>query len=320
MKAKNNNFKINYMTIKKPIIWIALSSWSARGISHIWVLEGLKEIGIEPDIVCWTSMWSIVWAAYVNNNLEKLKKTFSSLSRYQVLKFFNVWLSKSSIIDREKFKQFFIESVCAEGQNIQDLPKKYWCVATSFDTGKEVSFLKDNLLKSIFSSSALPWLFAPYYYNDEFFIDGGVVNPVPVSLCKKLWADIVIAVDLNSILLAQKIEKLEKNHTLSNYFIKNNLLNKIKEKFNLNVSADNSIKYPSMMETSLKTIDIMQCRITKHRFVDDAADIILEPQVAQIWVLDFYKFKEAIDEWKKTVEKNKEKILKCIKNYKKESK
>lgn len=299
----------------KPMIGLALWSWWARGMSHIWVIQWLKEIWIEPDIVCWTSIWALVWASYLNNNLWKLSSEFSELNRYELLKFFKPKITKNSYVDINKFQKFFIKNVCEKNKNIDDISKKFWCIATDYDTWEEIKFTKGNIMDSVFSSIALPWLFDPFLNDDKLLIDWGIVNPVPVSLCKKLWADIVIAVNLNSVLLDEKYDQSKKSD-----FYTWTLLKKIREKLSIFFPQKEKKIYPSIFESSSKAIDIMQCTITKHNILRDNPDILLEPKVGNIWVIDFYKYDHAIKKWKETVKNNKENILEKINNFKKETK
>jgi len=298
--------------VNKPIIWIALWSWSARGLSHIWILKALNQIWINPDIVCGTSIGSVIWASYVNWNLDKLEQWFWKLTKYEIFKFFNIGFKTSNLIDKNKLKCFFNNYIGKENQNIEKLPKKFWCIATCFDSWKEIDFIKWNLYNSIISSISLPGLFTPYYYNNKLLIDWWVVNPVPVSLCKKLWADIVIAVDLNSMLVSQNKIKNNNTEPLNKDFFKNNIFNNVKKTLKIENKNNNKIEIPSMFKTLWKTIDIMQYKITNNKLIEDTPDFILQPNVSHIWVIDFYKSQESIDMWFKCVINSKIQLQKLI--------
>jgi len=277
----------------------------------------LEEIWIKPDVVCWTSIWSIIGASYVNWNLIKLEKWFKKLTKYQILKFFNINLIEWNFVDREKLKIFFNDYIWDETQKIEKLSKKYWAIATSFNSWEEVEFLKWNLYNAIFSSIALPWLFSPYNYKWEYMLDWWIVNPIPVSLCKKLWADIVIAVDLNaSLMLNNKIK--DDNEDILNLIWDNDFFKKIYNKTEKYFNKNNKKEEPNLFKTIFKTIDIMQFKITNDRLKNDKPDIVLRPELSSIWVLDFDKIDECMFEWIKCVKKSEAKINKIV-NYKNNS-
>ncbi len=298
--------------MKKPVIWLALWSWSARWLAHIWIIKALDEMWIKPDIVCWTSIWSIIGASYVNWNLIKLEKWFKKLTKYQILKFININLVEWNFIDREKLKIFFNDYIWNETQKIEKLSKKYWAIATSFNSWEEVEFLEWNLYDAVFSSIALPWLFSPYFYKWDYMLDWWIVNPVPISLCKKLWADIVIAVDLNASLMLDNNEIKDDNQDILNFIWDNEFFKKIYNRTEKYFNKNNKKEEPNLFKTIFKTIDIMQFKITNDRLKNDKPDIVLRPELSSIWVLDFDKIDECMFEWIKCVKKSEAKINKIV--------
>ncbi len=309
--------------MKKPIIWIALGSWSARWLAHIWIIKALNEIWIKPDIVCWTSIWSIIGASYVNWNLDKLEKWFKKLSKYQILKFFNINLIEWNLLDRKKLKKFFNDYIWDETLKIEELWKKYWAIATSFNLWEEIEFLDWNLYDAIFSSISMPGLFTPYNYKWKYMLDWWIVNPVPVSLCKKLWADIIIAVDLNASLMSDNSKIEYNNEDILNLIWDNDFLRKIYNKTGEYFKKDAEIidkqnDKPNILKTFFNTIDIMQFKITNDRLEKDKPDIILRPMLSNVWVLDFDKIDECMYEWIRCVKKSEAKINKIV-NYKNNS-
>ncbi len=185
-------------------------------------------------------------------------------------------------------------------------------------TGEEVSFLKGNVFDAIFSSISMPWIFAPYNKNNNWMIDWWITNPVPVSLCKQLWADIVIAVNLNSDKLKKNISKKPSSSLIENNSFLKRLKNNVKEYVNTEIFSNNMGKQknlkkpPNFINNLFDTIDIMQYNITNMKLEKDKPDIILNPKLWHIGLLDIDKAKETIQEWKNCVIRNKEKIQKLI--------
>ncbi|NIA27293.1 MAG: patatin, partial [Desulfobulbaceae bacterium] len=181
-----------------PAIGLALGSGASRGWSHIGVIKALLREGIEPDIVCGTSVGAIIGGSYVAGNLEKLEGWVLGSTRTDVLRFFDINLSQSGFVDTERLSWFLHGYVAAGDQRIEDMPKKYAAVSTNLDTGREVWFTEGRLADAVRASMALPGLFPAVRNDHRWLVDGGLVNPVPVAVCRALGADIVIAVNLNS--------------------------------------------------------------------------------------------------------------------------
>ena len=183
-------------TPNQPKVALALGGGSARGWSHIGVIQELDRIGIRPDIVCGCSIGAIVGAAYAAGNIGKLESG-RSLTRIRMARYFELNISLNGIVDRERLQEFFQEHVCGQEALIENLAIRFATVSTDLKTGKEVWFQTGPLLDSVWASMALPGLFPPIRYGDKWLVDGGLVNPVPISICRALGADIVIAVNLN---------------------------------------------------------------------------------------------------------------------------
>jgi len=181
-----------------PTIGLALGSGASRGWSHIGVIKALLSAGIEPDIVCGTSVGAIIGGSYVAGNLEKLEDWVLGSTRSDVLRFFDIGFSQTGFVDTERLSWFLHNYVAAEDQRIEDIPKKYAAVSTDLDTGREVWFTKGGIADAVRASMALPGLFPAVRNDQRWLVDGGLVNPVPVTPCRALGADIVIAVNLNS--------------------------------------------------------------------------------------------------------------------------
>ncbi len=176
-------------------IGLALGSGSARGWAHIGVIRALTEIGIEPEIIAGSSIGAFVGAAYASNQLDNLEKWVCSLAWKDILEYLDLSLRGGGIIQGEKLLEFLPDVI--SGSTIESLSRRFGAVATELNTGREVWFRDGSLVEAVRASIGLPGLFAPVWLKDRWLVDGGLANPVPVSLCRALGADIVIAVNLN---------------------------------------------------------------------------------------------------------------------------
>lgn len=278
----------------KPKLGIALGSGSARGWSHIGVLRALAEAGVEPDIVCGCSIGAFVGAAYVNGDLEKLEHWVAALDWKGVLGLFDVSL-KGGLIKGDKLIDFFSRNFV--DHDFSALPKPFACVATDLETGREIWLKEGSVAAAVRASIALPGLFTPQQRDGRLLVDGALVNPVPVSLCRALGADIVIAVDLGS----DRAGHLRRND--SGALPSDNWRSRLLQRFGRNGANGAEQMLPSLVEVLVASVNIMQVRISRSRLAGEPADLALEPRLAQIGLMDYHRGVEAIGEGRAAVER-----------------
>jgi len=182
--------------IKPPKIGLALGSGSARGWSHIGVIRGLQEAKINIDIVCGSSIGAFVGGAYAAGQLDRVEEIIRGLSWSEFLRFMEIPIPRSGLIDGDKIAEYMREKL--SDVNIEDLPIPFGAVATDLTSGQEVWLQKGSLINAIRASISMPGMFTPYKRDGLLLVDGGLVNPVPVSLCRALGANIVIGVNPNT--------------------------------------------------------------------------------------------------------------------------
>ncbi|MEX1993311.1 MAG: patatin-like phospholipase family protein, partial [Steroidobacteraceae bacterium] len=187
---------------RRPLVGLALGSGSARGWAHVGVIRALEQVGIRPDLVCGTSIGALVGAAYAAGELERLEQWVLGLRFKDVVAFMDVSLS-SGLLKGERLMDFFRRNFV--DRPLEELPMPFAAVATSLRTGAEVWLRHGSTLDAVRASIALPGLFAPARREGSVLVDGGLVNPVPVSLARAMGADVVIAVDLGSDILGRHL-------------------------------------------------------------------------------------------------------------------
>lgn len=288
-------------------IGLALGSGSSRGWSHIGVIKSLKDIGIEPDIICGTSIGALVGASYVAGNLEKLEKWVSSLSRLDTARFFEINTSLTGFVNTERFHNFLNEIVVKDKVLIEKLAKQYAAVSTDLGSGREIWLTEGALVNAVWASISLPGLFPAIRNNNRWLVDGGLVNPVPVSLCRAMGADIVIAVNLNGDIVGKHFSgRAEKPVQVKN---SSEFANLIREYTNsLFSSFRESDQTPSVFDAIANSVNIAQDRITRSRLAGDPPDILLSPKLSHIGLLEFYRAQEAIREGENCVQRMKSEI------------
>lgn len=169
---------------KRPRIGLALGSGSARGWAHIGVIRALEQAGVRPDIVCGTSIGALVGAAYVAGELDRLESWILKLRIADVLGFMDFSVG-SGVVKGDRLIDFFRRGVV--DRPIEELAVPFAAVATSLRTGAEVWLRSGSMLDAVRASISLPGIFAPARWEGSLLVDGGLANPVPVSLARR-WA------------------------------------------------------------------------------------------------------------------------------------
>ncbi len=280
--------------VSTPRIGLALGSGSARGWAHIGVLRALAEAGVEPDIVCGTSIGALVGAAYAGGELDRLEAWVRELRLQSVVSFLDFSLS-GGLIKGERLLDFFRSHFV--DREVGALERPFGAVATDLRSGREV-WLREGLVSAaVRASIALPGLFTPARHGDTWLVDGGLVNPVPVSLCRAMGADVVIAVDLNADLLGRHLRRpVEVNVAAAESATPHTLLARIQtgaSQFAL--MRPNGSKPPPVLDVLASSINIMQVLITRSRLAGEPADVLVMPLLADVGLMEFHRAAVAIE-------------------------
>ena len=319
---------------RQPIVGLALGSGSARGWAHFGVLHAMRELGMSPDIICGTSIGSLVGAAYAAGEMDRFEQWVLSLGMRKVFGFMDFNLG-GGMIKGDKIIDFLREHFVQE--SMEELGAPFGCVATDLHSGAEVWLRKGSLADAVRASIALPGLFKPVVHEGRMLVDGGLVNPVPVSLARAMGADIVIAVDLNADIMRRHMRPLE---TTSSVRVSTRHVDLAKLDPEMAVQAGleqgpeeaarrgwrarfrrttttttttttvptaaagsglssgvaDSMRVPSLANVVLASVNIMQMRITRSRMAGDPPELLIAPRLAQIGLMDFHRAREAIDE------------------------
>ncbi|MFT4994182.1 MAG: NTE family protein [Paraglaciecola sp.] len=304
-------------------IGLALGSGASRGWAHIGVIQALEELDVQIDVIAGCSIGSYVGAAYASDRLAPLTEWVNSLTEWQVLALMGVGLHRGGLVSGQKVFQALQDNFCFE--TFEQLHKPLGVVATDLYRGREVNFYQGAIVDAVRSSCAIPGLFPPVYHNDRWLVDGGVVNPVPVNLCRHMGADIVIAVSLNADFSPQTAEINQQVHEqnqqkTSDFFSKSQA--QIQQWFKGNgekdkpatdenaepeaesppvVVAAKKSTAPSMIGVMSSSLDILQARVTRSRLAGEPPDILIEPQLQAFSMMEFYRGQELIKEGRNSV-------------------
>jgi len=291
------------MTRQPQRIGLALGSGSARGWSHIGVIRVLERAGISPDIVCGTSIGALVGAAYAAGEIDRIEPWVKSLTWKDVLSLMDFKMG-GGMIEGGKLVDFFRSRYQDPG--IGGLQKAYACVATELYTGREVWLREGPVIDAVRASIALPGLFTPAQQDGRLLVDGGLVNPVPVSLCRAMGADIVIAVDLNWDIMLHRTRVASRTRETVPPSEHSGVLNALLAKFKPATRPENghapAMDMPSMLDVMTTSLNIMQMRITQSRLAGEPADVVIRPRLNDVATMDFHLAAHTIAEGERAAE------------------
>ncbi|MFO1171161.1 MAG: patatin-like phospholipase family protein [Hyphomicrobiaceae bacterium] len=279
-------------------IGVALGGGVARGWSHIGVLKALEKSGFKPDIVAGTSIGAVAGGCYVAGKLDELEVFARSLTRRRVFGFLDFNMSGSGLISGDKLGDR-IASHLGDTQ-IETLDRRFVAVATEIGTGHEIWLSRGHLVDAMRASYALPGIFRPVKLGGRWLFDGAIVNPIPVSVCRAMGANIVIAVNLQSdslgrgaVLSDQRtLEEIETDG-LDGSMVEQQkgggALKLLHRQF-----FGRGSDAPGISTVMMEAFNITQDRIARSRLAGDPPDFTISPKLAHIGTFDFHRADELI--------------------------
>lgn len=264
-------------------VGLALGGGYARGLAHIGVLEVLEREGIPVDIIAGTSIGALVGALYAREmDTGLMKKQAQQLDILGLTSLVDLTVPHGGFIAGKRVTSLLRRLI--GDVSFKDLNLPLACVATDILTGDEVIINEGPVLEAVRASISIPLIFTVVEAQGRYLVDGGLVNPVPVSVVKAMGADIIIAVDVTPD-KAERSDYLSKNHKTS--------------------------KSPGIIQVLIQSIYIST--YLSARTGSDGADIIIHPHLAHINPGDFHRASECILEGELAAEDNVAHIKRCLK-------
>jgi NTE family protein len=255
----------------------------------------------------------MVGASCAAGKLAELKAWVLESTRTDVLRFFDFPPARGGLVDRERFDEFLHGFVAPADVDIESLDTGFLAVATDLDSGREVWLREGSLAHAVKASMAMPGLFPAVRHDGRWLVDGGLVDPVPVSACRALGADVVIGVNLNADILGKRRRKVQAPASDGDDGVLGNLKKQARQYSSTLFSGNGDEDAPPGLFYSIPTaINIFQDRITRSRLVGDPADILLAPRVGHIGILEFQRAGEAMEIGRACVEQALDDIRRAV--------
>ena len=286
----------------RPRIGVALGAGAARGWSHIGVMQELAARRVPIDFIAGTSIGAVVGGCYAAGRLEALEAFARSLTKRRVFSLMDVSFSGVGVISGGKLRDELVRELA--DRQIEQLPIAFGAVATEIGLGHEVWLRKGDLVQSIRASYALPGVFEPVRLDGRWLFDGALVNPVPVTLCRAMGADIVIAVNLigDTAYRGAVIGDLPHHPAGETAPASNpapskdsggaaemNEARRLRRQFGR--GADGA---PGIGAAMLDAFNITQDRIARSRLAGDPPDVLINARLSKIGLFEFHRADELI--------------------------
>jgi NTE family protein len=296
----------NMLFTREGRIGYALGGGAARGLFHIGVLGVLEEHGIYPDVIAGTSMGAIIGALYASGlSAGELKKMAIDVDWKQLIRMTDIALPVNGLIQGKRITSL-LKSILKDTDFAQ-LKKEFACVATDLTTGEEVVINQGSLIDAVRASISIPLIFTPIKSNGRFLVDGGLVNVVPVSVCRAMGANFVIGVNVlpgpgEKVSIQEACEKLygslHHDHKGITRFLLSTITKREKQQDMQNTILKDSLAQlmpggVRMTEVISQTFTIVQYRIAMDNIKE--ADLAILPFTGNIGFWQFNKAREAIN-------------------------
>lgn len=276
---------------KKKKISLVLGSGGARGLAHIGAIQVLEEQGYEISSIAGSSMGALIGGIYAAGQLQTYTDWVCTLDRINVLRLLDFSFSGDAIFKGNRIINT-LRDLIGE-QNIEDLPVSFTAVATDLDKGREVWLSSGPLFDAVRASIAFPTIFSPVNYHEKILVDGGLLNPIPLTPTLHDMTDLTVAVSLCGSpkkideLPPAKLENVEKSRS---YYQK--LLSFIED---LHPRKNDESEESGIFDIISMSIDAMQSTIASFKLAAYPPDVLIEIPRDVCTIYEFERAAELIE-------------------------
>jgi NTE family protein len=250
-----------------------------------------------------------VGAAYVAGELPALRDFAQSLTWREIARMLDVRLSGGGLIAGQEIVSFLRKLKIAA--SIASYSKPFAAIATDLETGREIWLRDGPIDEAVRASISIPGILSPAQHANRWLVDGGLVNPVPVSVCRALGADVVIAVNLNGDLVGHHEVDYDERHSRGATGTPPEFLTRLVDQMPtswreharaiLPKLVSSAATSPGYFEVLMTSINVMQDQITRARLAGEPPHVMLVPRLRHIRLMEFNRAAEAIAEGRAVV-------------------
>jgi len=281
----------------KKTVSLVLGSGAARGNAHIGVIQAIEDQGYDIVSISGCSIGSIVGGVFAAGKINDYSEWARSLDKVSVLRMLDMSFRHGAYIKGDRFFQV-VEDIIGEAPAIESLVIPYTAVAVDLLNQKEFWFQKGNLIDAMRASSAIPSVVAPVQLDNRIYVDGGVLNPLPIIPTVSAGADYIIAVDLNGPAQELTTETLvEKNNEpewwsgFKGFFVKSRTDEEIEAR---NISKNGPESW-GRLQTINMMFETMQESLTQYKLAGYPPDLLISIPKDFTSFYEFWRADELID-------------------------
>lgn len=252
--------------MRKKKVGLALGGGGARGLAHIGVLEVLQKEGIPIDMIAGTSAGAAVGAIYAQGtDASLIRKMALDLNWKELVSLVDLTLPKTGLIKGRKVTNL-LQTILGGNIKFHDLKIPLACIATDINTCKEVVIKEGSVLEAVRASISMPVIFSVVKWKGKYLVDGGLVNPVPVSVLREMGADSIIAVN---VIPDMGVDTHQAD------------MDEVKE-----------FKKPNVFSILMQSMQLINCSLVRSCL--EGADILIRPRIEQFGFGDLHRARELI--------------------------
>jgi NTE family protein len=271
-----------------PTVALALSTGGARGLAHIGAIEAIEAAGYRIVGVSGSSMGALIGGIYAAGKLDVYRDWVIALQKMDVLKLVDWTLSGAGLIKGERIIGVLRDLI--GDVDIEELPMAFTAVATDLDREREVWLTRGSLFDAIRASIAIPTIFRPHPLHGHRLVDGGLMNPLPLTPLLQSPSDYTMAINANGPLEA--LPTVAAPVLRPRRGLRSKIAAYVKRTIASHVETGSQ---PGWTATLTQALDLMQENLTSFRLAADRPDLVIEVPRNASAVYEFYRAAELIE-------------------------
>ena len=273
-------------------VGVALGGGGARGYAHFGVLFALEKSGIPIHCVAGTSMGAVVGALWATYQHVDCYTSLRKLDRAGVREMLDPELPMVSGF-LQGVKLYHLLESWFRGYTVDTLTREFCANAVVLETGEEVTFKTGKLSDVLRASVSIPVILSPWKIGESNYLDGGVVNPLPVRQCREMGADVVIAVNLLGVVPSRETDSAE--HTgIEKLATRLHIPEQVVEAVS-DTPLLQKLRNPKIPETSFAAVLISQRALVNANLRQWQPDFLIQPDLSRYTGAEFHLVEEISD-------------------------
>ena len=273
-----------------------LGSGGARGLAHIGIIEWLNDNGYEIQSIAGSSIGALIGGVYAAGKLEVYRDWVKALEKIDVIRLLDISFMRKGLFKGDRIIGVLREMI--GDYKIEELPMSYTAVATDLHEQQEVWLNHGSLFDAIRASIAIPTIFTPYHYLGKDFLDGSLVNPIPIAPTLNDKTDLTIVVDLNGRVVPTITKTIEIKNTESKNSANTSKYHQRITQFINGLQSSRPAPVPkdtTLYDIIAKSMETMQGKIARFQLATYSPDAVVVIPSNACSFYEFYRAKELVD-------------------------